>query len=82
MKLRLLVAKRIYWPGVRHLAAFCFSTDHKTVAQIAESQARKIMRFVHLLIGPIEYLPLTSPVMDHRVRSRHKTEIAELTDLG
>jgi hypothetical protein len=76
MKLRLLLS------GHLHLTAFCFSTDHKTVAQISETEARKIMNFVHLLIGPIQYLPLTSPVMDHRVRRRHQTEIAELTDLG
>src|SRR5437870_8127459 len=64
------------------LKAFCFSTDQRTVAQIAESEARKIVRFVHFLIGPIEYLPLTSPAMDNRVRKRHQTEIAELTDSG
>ncbi len=52
------------------------------MAQIAESEARRIMRFVHLLIGPIEYFPLTSPVKDHKVRRRHQTEIAELTDFG
>ena len=70
-------------PGhVGPLKAFCFGTDHKTVAQIAESEARKIMSFAHLLIGPIEYLPLTSPAADNRVRKRHQTEIAELTDSG
>lgn len=40
------------------------------------------MRFVHWLIGPIDYLPLIVPGMDQRVRRRHQTEIAELTNLG
>jgi hypothetical protein len=40
------------------------------------------MRFVHLLVGDIEYHPLTSPVMDRRVRRRHQNEVAELTDFG
>lgn len=54
----------------------------KTVAQISEYEARLAMRLVHWLIGPVEDLPLTSPTMDDRVRKRHQTEIAELTDSG
>jgi hypothetical protein len=52
------------------------------VAQIAESEARRIMRFVHLLIGRVEYSELTAPEMDQRVRGRHQAEVAELRDLG
>ena len=52
------------------------------MAQIAESDARNLISFVHWLIGSIEYLPLTAPGMDHRVRRRHQAEITELTNLG
>lgn len=61
---------------------FQFATDDKIVTQIAEPDARKITRLVHLVIGSIEYVPLSSPAMDNRVRRRHQTEIAELTNSG
>lgn len=64
------------------LTHLCLDADHKIVAQIPESEARKILRLVHLLIGTIDYVPLTSPAMDDRVRSRYPKEIAELVDLG
>lgn len=35
-----------------------------------------------MLMGPIEYLQLTAPEMDTRIRRRHQAEISELMTLG
>ena len=51
------------------------------MAQIAEPEARRIVSLVNLLIGRIEYVRLTGPEMDERVRRRYRTEVAELTGL-
>jgi hypothetical protein len=37
---------------------------------------------VDMLMGPIEYLQLTAPEMDTRIRRRHQAEISELMTLG
>jgi len=52
------------------------------VAQISESEAQRIVSFVHLVLGPIEYLQISAPEMDQRIRRRHHAEIAELRGLG
>ncbi|HEV2199260.1 MAG TPA: hypothetical protein VGR73_05535 [Bryobacteraceae bacterium] len=48
--------------------------------ETAQPDARKLLRFVHSVVGTIEHAPI--PELDQRVRARHQSEIDQLTGLG